>query len=63
MIFKTPPLGRENIRPDLRFSAFVPEGEAVEATATLVACMETELYGVKIIADPSEPSFYWQDSS
>lgn len=43
--------------------AFVPEGEAVEATATLVSCMETELYGVKIIADPSEPSFYWQDSS
>lgn len=43
--------------------AFVPEGEAVEATAALVSCMETELYGVKIIAEPSEPSFYWQDSS
>jgi P4 family phage/plasmid primase-like protien len=42
---------------------FVPEAEAVEATAELVRCMETELMGVKIVADPSEPSFFWRDST
>jgi hypothetical protein len=42
---------------------FVPESEAVEATAELVRCMETELLGVKIVAEPSTPSFAWQDSS
>lgn len=42
---------------------FVPEAEAVEATAALVTCMQTQLYGVDIVADPSEPSFAWQDST
>lgn len=42
---------------------FVPEADAQEATAELIRCMETELFGVKIIADPSEPSFYWKDST
>lgn len=42
---------------------FVPEDEAEQATTELVRCMETELHGVKIVADPSEPAFAWADST
>jgi DNA polymerase I-like protein with 3'-5' exonuclease and polymerase domains len=42
---------------------FVPEEDADEATRELVRCMEGELYGVQIVAEPSAPSFAWQDSS
>lgn len=45
------------------FDAFVPAEDADEATRVLVECMETELYGIKIIADPSTPAFAWADSS
>lgn len=41
----------------------VPEDEAAEATAALVESMATNLYGVDIIADPSEPTFAWADSA
>lgn len=41
---------------------FVPAEDAQEATAELVRCMETTLQGVAIVADPSEPSPFWQDS-
>lgn len=41
----------------------VPEEDAQEATAELVRCMQGELYGVQIVAEPSEPSFAWQDST
>lgn len=44
--------------------AHVPETEAAEATATLVQCMETTLpSGVRIIAEPSEPSPFWRDAA
>lgn len=43
--------------------AMVPAEDAVEATKALVSCMETELYGVKIVAEPSTPSTYWQDAA
>jgi DNA polymerase I-like protein with 3'-5' exonuclease and polymerase domains len=43
--------------------AFVPAEEAHDATAELIRCMETELYGIQIVADPSEPAFAWADSS
>ena len=42
--------------------AHVPEDEALEATAVLAECMTTELHGVPIIAEASEPAFAWQDS-
>lgn len=42
---------------------FVPEAEAHDATAELIRCMETELHGVRIVADPSTPAFAWQDST
>lgn len=42
---------------------FVPAEDAEEATVELIRCMETELYGIKIVVDPSKPSFAWQDSS
>jgi P4 family phage/plasmid primase-like protien len=42
---------------------FVPEADAAEATATLVAAMETTLFGVSIKAEASEPSFSWKDAS
>lgn len=42
---------------------WVPEQDAEEATRALVECMETEIYGVRIVADPSAPSKYWQDST
>lgn len=41
----------------------VPEEDAQAATAELVRCMEGELYGVRIVADPSSPSTYWKDSA
>ena len=41
----------------------VPEVEAVEATAYLSECMTTELLGVPILAEASEPSHRWQDSA
>src|SRR5690606_18352081 len=41
---------------------WVPEEEAEEAIRALIECRETEVFGVKIIADPSEPSEFWQDS-
>jgi DNA polymerase I-like protein with 3'-5' exonuclease and polymerase domains len=40
----------------------VPECDAQEATTELARCMEGDLYGVKIVAEPSTPSFAWQDS-
>jgi P4 family phage/plasmid primase-like protien len=42
--------------------AKVPAAEAEEATAALVQCMTSELYGVTIKAEASEPSFAWADS-
>jgi P4 family phage/plasmid primase-like protien len=42
---------------------FVPEQDAEQATAELVRCMETELYGVTIAAEPSVQSFAWADSA
>lgn len=41
----------------------VPIADAEAATAELVRCMETELYGVRIIAEPSAPSPVWQDAA
>lgn len=41
----------------------VPEADAQAATAALVECMTTELYGVAIKAEASEPSFEWRDSA
>jgi len=43
--------------------AMVPENEADDATAALVGCMQTELYGVPIVAEASGPSFAWQDAA
>lgn len=40
----------------------VPEADAAEALATLTELMATELDGVSIIAEPSEPSYAWKDS-
>jgi P4 family phage/plasmid primase-like protien len=40
----------------------VPESDAEEATRVLVECMASELAGVSIAAEPSEPSFAWADS-
>ncbi|MFI7678546.1 DNA polymerase [Actinophytocola sp. NPDC049390] len=42
--------------------AMVPEDEAEEATATLVRCMEAELFGVRIVVESDPPSFAWQDA-
>jgi P4 family phage/plasmid primase-like protien len=41
----------------------IPEGDAADATAALVAVMETELFGVQIKAEASTPAFAWADSS
>lgn len=43
--------------------AAVPEDEADEANAALVACMTSELYGIPILAEASEPSYSWKDSA
>ncbi|SOD72742.1 P4 family phage/plasmid primase-like protien [Jatrophihabitans sp. GAS493] len=42
---------------------FVPESDAEEATAALVAAMETTLMGVAIKAEASSPSTAWSDAS
>lgn len=42
--------------------AMVPEAEAEEATAALVRCMATELYGVPIVAEADTPAYAWQDA-
>jgi P4 family phage/plasmid primase-like protien len=42
---------------------FVPEADAEQATWTLIECMATTFQGVEIVAEPSAPSFAWQDSS
>ena len=41
----------------------VPEAEAEEATAYLSWCMETEIGGVKIVAEANKPSPWWLDAS
>ncbi len=43
--------------------AHVPEDQAAEATAALTECMTSELFGVPIIAEASEPSFEWKDAA
>lgn len=40
----------------------VPADEAEAATAELVTCMTSELYGVAIAAEASAPSHAWQDA-
>jgi len=42
--------------------AMVPEAEAEVATAELVRCMTTDLYGVAIVAEASAPTFAWADA-
>ena len=41
----------------------IPEGEAEDATAYLVQCMETEINGVAIVAEANKPSPFWLDAS
>lgn len=41
----------------------VPEAEAADATAYLVQCMESEIGGVKIVAEANRPSPWWLDAS
>lgn len=41
---------------------FVPAEDAEEATRVLIECMQTEIHGVKIIAEASAPSPFWADS-
>jgi P4 family phage/plasmid primase-like protien len=43
--------------------AMVPTPEADDATAALVQCMESELYGLPIVVEASEPSTFWQDAA
>jgi DNA polymerase I-like protein with 3'-5' exonuclease and polymerase domains len=40
----------------------VPEAEALEAQAALIACMTSDLFGVPIVAEADAPTFSWQDS-
>jgi len=40
----------------------VPAEDADEALTTLVAAMESDLYGVRIKAEPSVPSQFWRDA-
>jgi P4 family phage/plasmid primase-like protien len=42
---------------------FVPEGDAEAASAALVGCMRSTLYGVRIEAEPSIPAFAWADAA
>jgi P4 family phage/plasmid primase-like protien len=42
---------------------FVPAEDAEDATRELVHCMEMNLHGVNIIAEPSKPAFAWADSA
>ena len=41
----------------------VPAEDAEEATEALVGAMSTSLHGMPIIAEPSEPSYFWADAS
>jgi DNA polymerase family A/3'-5' exonuclease len=41
----------------------VPETDATAASAALVDCMRTELDGVPILAQASEPSYAWADAA
>jgi hypothetical protein len=41
----------------------VPESEATQASKALVECMRTELNGVPILAQASEPSYAWADAA
>jgi DNA polymerase I-like protein with 3'-5' exonuclease and polymerase domains len=41
----------------------IPEDQAEAATAYLVQCLENELNGVRIAAEPNPPSPYWMDAS
>jgi DNA polymerase family A/3'-5' exonuclease len=41
----------------------VPESDAAEASSALVNCMRTELNGVPILAQASEPSYAWADAA
>jgi DNA polymerase I-like protein with 3'-5' exonuclease and polymerase domains len=41
----------------------VPEADAEAATAALVECMTSELYGIEIKAEASQPSFEWKDAA
>jgi DNA polymerase I-like protein with 3'-5' exonuclease and polymerase domains/phage/plasmid-associated DNA primase len=43
--------------------AMVPEADADEATAALVACMSRQLYGITITAEAGTPSYAWRDSA
>jgi DNA polymerase-1 len=43
--------------------AVVPAEQATAATAALVECMTSELYGVAIVAEASKPAFAWQDAT
>lgn len=43
--------------------ALVPAAEAEAATRALVDCMSTQLNGMPIVAEASEPSFAWADAS
>jgi hypothetical protein len=43
--------------------AVVPEDEADEANQALVECMTSELHGIPIVAEASEPSFFWKDAT
>jgi P4 family phage/plasmid primase-like protien len=40
----------------------VPAEDGAEATAALTACMENTFYGVRIKAEPDDPSPFWTDS-
>jgi DNA polymerase I-like protein with 3'-5' exonuclease and polymerase domains len=42
---------------------FVPAEDAEQATAELVGCMSTRLFGVVIEAKPAAPSFAWADAA
>ncbi|WAL67115.1 DNA polymerase [Amycolatopsis cynarae] len=37
--------------------------DAEEATAALVGCMETDLFGIPIVAEAAKPSPYWADAA
>lgn len=41
----------------------VPEDEADAATAALTEAMASQLHGIQIVAEASEPSFEWKDSA
>ena len=43
--------------------AMVPEQDGPAATAALVECMTSSVYGVPIDVDPSDPSPFWADAA